>query len=386
MALPIGPAEGSYSPGLEGVIAAVTSISYLDVEHEQIVVRGYDLIELARQMHYPQVAYLVIYGSLPSADELADFNRTLQEQAALPEAAYRLFQLMPRTTEVMDAQRTVISFLAGFEDPAELRDPSMQANLTKGVRLLARMPAITANAYRTVHGLPPVEPDGELGFSENFLYMITGARPDAQAARIFDMSLTCYIEHEMPNSTFAARVIASTLSDIYGAVAGAAASLKGPLHGGANEAVAHMLLEILQRGGASVAEAYVMEKLARKERIMGFGHRVYMKRYDPRAHLMKDYIPQLAGRRPEGPELYRIYQTVEQVMLREKGLFPNADYPVGLIYLLLGIPIDLYTPIFLAARTAGLVAHVAEQHANNRLFRPRVLYQGPWGRHPNGQP
>lgn len=380
----MGQAEVPYSPGLEGVIATVTSISYLDVEHEQIVVRGYDLIELARQMSYPQVAYLVIHGNLPSPDELAAFNQALQEQAELPEPVYRLFELLPRTTEVMDAQRTAISFLAGFEDPAQLHDTSTQANLKKGIKLLARMPAITANAYRILHGLPPVKPDPSSGFSENFLNMIAGSRPDPQAARIFDLTLTCYIEHEMPNSTFAARVIASTLSDIYGAMAGAAASLKGPLHGGANEAVARMLLEILQQGGASVAEAYIMDRLARKERIMGFGHRVYMKKYDPRAYLLKDYIPELAARRPEGPELYRIYQIVEQVMHREKGLFPNADYPVGLIYYLLGIPIELYTPIFLAARTAGLVAHVLEQHANNRLFRPRVLYQGPRGLHPNG--
>ena len=377
-------AEPTYSPGLEGVIAAATAISYLDVEHEQIVVRGYDLIELARRLDYTRIAYLVIHGRLPSDDEHRAFEQALADQAALPEAVLRILQLLPPTTDVMDAQRTAISALAGFEAPEELHSPTPEADARMGIRLLARMPAITANAYRIPRGLPPLQPDPGLGFSARFLQMVTGQRPDPQAARVFDLTLSCYVEHEMPNSTFAARVIASTLSDLYGAVAGAAASLKGPLHGGANEAVARMLLEILERGGASVAEAYVMERLARKERIMGFGHRVYMRRYDPRAYLLKDAIPQLAHRRPEGPELVRIYQIVERVMLREKGLYPNTDYPVGLLYYLLGIPIELDTPIFLAARTAGLVAHVMEQHANNRLFRPRVLYQGPRGLHPDG--
>jgi citrate synthase len=372
-------AEQSYSPGLEGVIAATTRISYLDVDHEQIVVRGYDLMELARQMRYPEVAYLVIYGRLPSSGELQAFTGALREGAELPEAAYRLLAVLPRTMEIMDAQRTVISFLGGLEDPEALRDTSEEANLRRGVRLLARMPTLTANAYRAVRGLPLVRPEPGADFAENFLYMILGTRPDPQAVRVFDLTLTCYIEHEMPNSTFAARVIASTLSDMYGAVAGAAASLKGPLHGGANEAVARMLVDIRDHGGAAATERYVVDRLQRKERIMGFGHRVYMKKYDPRAQLLRTYIPELASRRPEGPELVRIYQALEEVMYREKGLYPNADYPVGLIYYLLGIPIELYTPIFLVARTAGLVAHVAEQHAHNRLFRPRVLYEGPRG-------
>jgi len=375
-------AQETYSPGLEGVIATITEISYLDVDHGQILVRGYDLIELARHLSYVPVAYLVIHGHLPNDEELAAFDQRLREDAVVPQEVYQLFQLMPKTTAVMDAQRTAISFLASYEDPAMLRTPTPENDIAMGTRLLARMPVITANAYRVLHDQPVVEPDPSLGFSENFLYMITGQKPDETARRIFDLTLTCYIEHEMPNSTFAARVIASTLSDLYGAVTGATASLKGPLHGGANEAVAHMLLDILEQGGADVAERYILDRLARKERIMGFGHRVYMKKYDPRAALMKDFIPELAKRHPQGAELYRIYQIVEETMHREKGLFPNADYPVGLIYYLLGIPIDLDTPIFLVARTAGLVAHVAEQHAHNRLFRPRVRYEGPRDLHP----
>jgi citrate synthase len=374
--------QPAYSPGLEGVIATATSISYLDTEHEQIVLRGYDLMELARSKRYTEVAYLTLYGRLPEASELRAFEDRLREEAELPEEVYRLLDLLPPRMHVMDAQRTALSYLAGLEDPAELRDTSPEADLRKGVRVLARMPALTANAYRALRGLPRVRPDPSLGFSEGFLYMLLGTRPDPEAVRVFDLTLTCYIEHEMPNSTFAARVIASTLSDLYGALVGAAASLKGPLHGGANEAVAHMLLEILEAGGSARAEQYVLDRLRRGERIMGFGHRVYMRRPDPRAVLLREALPGLAGRRPEGEELLRIYGVVETVMRREKGLYPNADYPVGLVYSLLGIPIELYTPIFFVARTAGLVAHVAEQHGDNRLFRPRVLYQGPRGLRP----
>ncbi len=367
----------NYIPGLEGVIAVKTEISILDVDQGKIIVRGYDLIELAQKKQYTEVAHLLIKGHLPSQEEHEQFVNQLREKGKIPSPVNELMRLLPRNTHVMDAQRTIVSFLAGFEDPEFLKDTSPEANIEKGTKILARLPYITANAYRELNGLPPVDPHPTYSFSDNFLYMILGKEPDDVSREVFDKTLTCYVEHEMPNSTFTARVIASTLSDIYGAITGAIASLKGPLHGGANEAVAYMLLEILEKGGASVAKDYVKEKLARKERIMGFGHRVYMRKYDPRAALLKDYIPELIDRHPQGKELYEIYQIVEETMKEEKGLYPNVDYPVGLIYYLLGIPIPLFTPIFLVARTAGLIAHVTEQHANNRLFRPRVWYVGP---------
>ncbi len=367
----------NYIPGLEGVIAVKTEISILDVDQGKIIVRGYDLIELAQKKQYTEVAHLLIKGHLPSHEEHEQFVNQLREKGKIPSPVNELMRLLPRNTHVMDAQRTIVSFLAGFEDPEFLKDTSPEANIEKGTKILARLPYITANAYRELNGLPPVDPHPTYSFSDNFLYMILGKEPDDVSREVFDKTLTCYVEHEMPNSTFTARVIASTLSDIYGAITGAIASLKGPLHGGANEAVAYMLLEILEKGGASVAKDYVKEKLARKERIMGFGHRVYMRKYDPRAALLKDYIPELIDRHPQGKELYEIYQIVEETMKEEKGLYPNVDYPVGLIYYLLGIPIPLFTPIFLVARTAGLIAHVTEQHANNRLFRPRVWYVGP---------
>ncbi len=366
-----------YKPGLEGVPAAETTISYLDVDNEKILIRGYDLIELARNCEYIDVAHLLLKGNLPSPEEKQTLETQLKEAAKVPASLYDLLRLLPRKMHVMDAQRTALSFMAGFEDPETLMDTSPEANLEKGIRILGALPIITAGAFRELSGKPTIDPHPSLPFTQNFYYLITGEEPDQTATTIFDKVMLCYIEHEMPNSTFTARVIASTLSDIYGAIVGAIASLKGPLHGGANEAVAYMLLDILKKGGEKVAASYIKEKLARKERIMGFGHRVYMRKYDPRAALLKEYIPEVIDRHPQGKELFKIYQTVEEVMKEEKGLFPNMDYPVGLLFYLLGIPIPLYTPIFLVARTAGLIAHVIEQHANNRLFRPRVIYKGP---------
>ena len=368
-----------YSLGLEGVISNVTQLSYLDVDDEVILIRGYDLIDLARSLKYVDVAHLVMYGELPDESDAQALCDALMSQCELPEEAYRLLELLPRNTVVMDALRTGISFMAGYEEPDLLTDTSREANLAKGVRLLARAPAIAVNAHRILNDMPVVRPDPSMGFAENFLYMIRGERPDAESLEGFDRILTCYVEHEMANSTFAARVIGSTLADVYGALTGAVASLKGPLHGGANEAAISMLLDIYHNGGEAAAEEYVMDKLQQRARIMGFGHRVYMRRYDPRALFLRDYIEALADRRPEGRELHAIYRTVEGVMLRERGLYPNADYPIALLFYLLDIPVPLDTPIFQCARIAGLVAHVIEQQEENRLFRPRVQYEGPRG-------
>lgn len=375
-----------YSPGLEGVISNTTRVAYLDVDEEQILIRGYDLIELARKLHYVDVAYMLIYGNMPDEPRATEFCGLLKSECELPDGMYRLLELMPKNTMIMDALRTGVSFMAGYESPDLISDTSREANIKKGVSLLAKLPAITVNSYRALHGLPIVMPNPQLGFAENFLYMIRGESPDVESLDGFDRILTCYIEHEMANSTFAARVIGSTLSDIYGAVTGAIASLKGPLHGGANEAAISMLLDIQKQGGVSRANDYVMEKLQQRSRIMGFGHRVYMRKYDPRAYFLKDYIANLVDRKPEGRELYEIYQVVEEVMLREIGLYPNADYPIALLLYLLDVPITLDTPIFQCARTAGLVAHLIEQHEDNRLFRPRVLYEGARGLQPPENP
>lgn len=368
-----------FSPGLDGVNATNSSVSYLDEVNEQIVVRGYDLIELARHLNYVDVAYLVINGELPDIRSATEFCSALRDDYELPDNLYNVLDLIPGGSNIMDALRTGISYMSFHVNQALLADTTRTANLAKGTQLLAQAPTIAANAYRAVNGLPFVKPNNELGFTKNFLYMIKGELPDDQAVEVFDRILVCYIEHEMPNSTFASRVIASTLSDIYGAVAGGVASLKGPLHGGANEAAIAMLLDIKLQGGTSKAESYVMEKLERREKIMGFGHRVYMKKHDPRALFLDEYIDGLALRVSDGEELTAIYRKVQHVMEREKGLFPNTDYPIALLFYLIGIPVSLYTPIFLCSRMAGLVAHVLEQHEENRLFRPRLLYDGATG-------
>ena len=375
----MGDKMEDFKPGLEGIIATDTNVSFLDVDQEEIVIRGYDLIELADKKTFPEVAYLVINGKLPNNKEIQDFEKILLDDSAFPEEAYKVLELCPDSSMLMDVIRTGISFLAGYHSESDLMDTNEKSNFTKGIRLIADVAVLTANSHRILNGLKPVRPDSSKSFSENFITMITGKTPSDKEVEIFDKILTCYIEHEMPNSTFAARIIGSTLSDIYGAFVGAIASLKGPLHGGANEAAMHMLLDIKSKGGHKIADDYVMNRLNNKERIMGFGHRVYMKKYDPRAFFLKDYIAELAPNIPEGEELHKIYNIVEEVMAREKGLYPNTDYPIALLFYLLEIPIPLYTPIFFASRTAGLVAHVIEQHNNNRLFRPRVLYTGPRG-------
>ncbi|NQX71440.1 citrate synthase [Paenibacillus alba] len=365
-----------HRPGLENVIASETAISYLDVEKEEIVIRGYDLIELAQKVTYLDIVGLLLEGGLPTLSERRDLEMRIQEAYGLPENIRSMIELLPEQANVMDSLRTGISALASYEP--ELDDRSLEANDRKAIRLLAKVPQIAAYAYRSKMKQPFIEPDLDLSYSANFLYMITGQIPTQLEEDIFDQSLIVYSEHEMPNSTFAARVIASTQSDLYGALTGAVASLKGTLHGGANEAVMMMLLEA---GSEEKLEAHLLSKLHKRERIMGFGHRVYMNKADPRALLMKKALAELAIIKKR-PELYNMCVLGEEVMLREKNLHPNLDYYAAPVYYLLGIPIDLFTPVFFAARTVGISAHVIEQHNHNRLFRPRVHYTGPRDLHP----
>ena len=364
-----------YVPGLEGVIACETQISFLDVEQEEIVIRGYDLIELAKKVTYLELAHLILHGHLPKADELNALQQDLTREAQLPEEIFQMMKLFPPSTDGMDGLRTCISALAAY-DP-ELDDRSVEANQRKTIRLLAKLPIIVANLYHAKEGREWILPRADLSYPANFLYMITGRVPSPLEERIYDQLLMSYSEHEMPNSTFTARVIASTTSDLYGALTGAVASLKGRLHGGANEAVMEMLLEAETEEGL---EKLILAKLQNKERIMGFGHRVYMKKMDPRAQLMKAALDELT-REKGNRQLYDMRVRGEELMRREKGLYPNLDYYAAPVYYLLDIPIELYTPIFLAARTIGIGTHVAEQHANNRLFRPRVKYTGPRNLH-----
>ncbi len=371
--------QQNYKPGLDGVIASVTNISYLDTEIEQIIIRGYDLIELIKNKSYVDVAYLLIYGKLPDVAQSLKFGKKMMNEANIPDDMYKIFKLFPKNMSSMDALRTGLSILGSYEETETLMDTSLASNEEKAIKILSKAPTIAVNSYRAINNMEFIKPDPKLSYVENYLYMIKGKKASATEIDVLDKILTAYIEHEMPNSTFTVRVIASTLSDIFGSVSSAVASLKGPLHGGANEAAMKMFLEIYKKGGASKAKEIILEKLKNKEKIMGFGHRVYMKKYDPRAYLLKDYIKNLTHLRSDGNELYEIYQIIENTVAEQKGLYPNADYPIALLYYLIDIPIDLYTPIFLCSRAAGLVAHHIEQHDNNRLFRPRVIYEGPRG-------
>lgn len=365
-----------FQPGLENVIASETQISYLDVANEEIVLRGYDLIELAQKVTYLDIVSLLLNGILPNEEQYKGLEQALRNEAGLSKEMFELLRLLPKNTHLMDVLRTGISALAG--DEKEIDDRSREANYRKSIRLLAKVPQIVADSYRAIHNLEPAQPNKNLSYSANFLHMITGRVPTEMESKVFDQSLIVYSEHEMPNSTFTARVIASTQADIIGALTGAVASLKGTLHGGANEAVMQMLLVA---GAVEEMEPLILGKLSRKERIMGFGHRVYMNKPDPRALLMKAALQPLAIAKGQ-EHLYHMCVIGEEVMKREKGLYPNLDYYAAPVYYLLGIPIDLFTPVFLAARTIGVCAHVIEQHENNRLFRPRVLYSGPRNLHP----
>jgi citrate synthase len=363
-------------PGLENVIASETAISYLDVEKEEIVLRGYDLIELANNVTYLDIAGLLLDGALPTPEERHSLEKKIKSEYGLPRNIQLILQLLPEQANMMDVLRTGISALASYDE--ELDDRSIDANTNKAIRLLAKVPQIVANGFQAINNQPLIEPRKDLSYVSNFLYMITGTVPTRMEKEVFDQSLIAYSEHELPNSTFTARVIASTQSDLYGALTGAVASLKGTLHGGANEAVMHMLMETQTE---EELERLMLEKLSQKERIMGFGHRVYMRKADPRALLMKEALAELAAEK-NAMELYDRCVVGEQVMKREKNLYPNLDYYAAPVFYLLGIPIDLFTPVFLAARTIGISAHVMEQHENNRLFRPRVHYNGPRNLHP----
>ena len=362
--------EKGYSPGLEGVIAGESAISRIDVEINRLILRGYDLVELTEQACYEEVAYLLLYGELPTSVELAAFNDELRAQRELPGPVVDLLRSAPADAHPMDLLRTSVSALSFF-DP-EVRDNSHQANVRKTLRLMARIPTAIATGYRFSQGLEAVAPSADLDHSANLLYMLRGEAPPAYEVEAVNVSLILYAEHGYNASAFTGRVVASTLSDMYAAVTAAIGALAGPLHGGANEAAMEMLLEV---GDRATAEQWVLDALAQKKKIMGFGHREY-KNGDSRVPAMKKVGRQIAEAVGEAqwPDLADV---VEETMLREKGIFPNVDFPCAYTYYMMGIPIPLYTPIFVASRVVGWAAHVIEQHDGNRLIRPNHIYTGP---------
>ncbi|MEK6976776.1 MAG: citrate/2-methylcitrate synthase, partial [Candidatus Hydrothermarchaeota archaeon] len=317
--------EIPYIPGLEGVPAGITKICELDPGTGSLNYRGYDIHELARRSTFEETAYLLLMGSLPKEKELEGFSREIAKNRTVPRELLDFFGRLPKTAHPMDILKVGVATLGAYDPEAD--DNSHGANLRKAIRLMAKMPTITANGYRASRGLPIVEPDSALPQAENFLYMATGKRPEPFATRIFDASMILYAEHEYNASTFSARVTASTLSDMHSAVTSAIGTLKGALHGGANEQAMKAILEI---GTLERAEPWVMDALAQKKRVMGFGHRIY-KKGDSRAIIMKEHSREL-GERMGARHWYQISERIEEIMAREKKLYPNVDFYSGIIY------------------------------------------------------
>lgn len=361
----------NYSPGLEGVIAGISTISEIDSDRSSLQYRGYDVHSLAEYGSYEETAYLLIYGKLPNQAELAEFNKVLGAERDVPDAVYAALKSLPKGTHPMDAIRAAYAVLAPFDADYDKNDH--EANLRKAVRIVAKAGTMVANGYRLSQGKDIVRPRADLGTAANFLYILgDGKDVDAYTEKVMDASLTLYAEHGFNASTFANRVTVSTLSDLYSGIVTGIGTLKGPLHGGANEEAMRMLLEI---DDPAKAEAWIRDALATKKKIMGFGHREY-KKGDSRAFYLTKIAKEI-GIRMGNTKWGEIADILEKVMLEEKNLFPNVDFPAAYAYYLLGIPIELYTPIFVVARVAGYAAHAIEQLDNNRLIRPKAIYEGP---------
>ncbi|MCS0635036.1 bifunctional 2-methylcitrate synthase/citrate synthase [Streptomyces sp. LP05-1] len=359
--------------GLAGVVVDTTEISTVIEETNSLTYRGYPVQDLAARRSFEEVAYLLWHGELPDADRLREFRARERALRPLDRSLSELLARLPATCHPMDVLRTAVSLL-GAEDPAE-DDGSPAANRAKSLALLARLPVVVAADHRRRRGLDPVRPDPELGYAENFFHMCFGTVPAPEVVRCFEVSLILYAEHSFNASTFTARVVTSTLSDLYSAVTAAIGALKGPLHGGANEAVMHMLEEI---GSPERAETWLDEALAAKRKIMGFGHRVY-KHGDSRVPLMQEATDRLVARAadPEATRLATLHAALRQAMLSRKGIHPNLDYPAGLAYHLMGFDTPAFTPLFVMSRITGWTAHITEQLAHNALIRPLASYAGP---------
>ena len=361
--------------GLEDVVAGESAICFLDGERGVLAYCGYDIHDLAdmeRGASFEEVCFLMWHRRLPNRSELGDVQTQLAAARILPEPILRAMKSLP-PVDGMDALRTLTSMLGHYDPDAADRSP--ESRYRQAVRLTGQLGAVVATWGRWTAGGSPVAPDPAMGHAANFLYLLTGQRPSPLAARAFDVSLVLHADHELNASTFAARVAAATLTDIHSAIVSAVGTLKGPLHGGANAEVMKLLLEIGATAGLDRAEAVIRGKLARKEKVAGFGHRVY-RTEDPRAmHLRR--LSKALGEKAGQPEWYAMTERIEQVVKAEKGLYANVDLYSASMFYALGLPVDLYTPIFAVSRVSGWTAHVLEQYANNRLIRPRAEYIGP---------
>ena len=355
--------------GLVGVISDETKVSKVMPEINSLTYRGYAVQDLAEECSFEEVAYLLLYGELPNKKQLKKFEKEERKNRDISKNLIKIIKNYPKKSHPMDTTRTSISVM-GLEDP-ETSDNSEKANYRKAIRLLAKISTAVAANFRTRKGQKIVKPNKKLSFSENFFHMCFGKVPSKEVVKAFDVSMILYAEHSFNASTFTSRVITSSLSDMHGAVTGAVASLKGPLHGGANEAVMHMLKEVKKPENA---EKWILDKIKNKGLLMGFGHRVY-KNGDSRVPTMKKYYLKTA-------EFYKnkkypaISQILEDTMIKEKNIHPNLDFPAGPTYYLMGFDIDFFTPIFVASRITGWTAHVIEQFSDNRLIRPLSAYTG----------
>jgi len=360
--------------GLEGVVAASTAISYIDGMNGRLFYRGIEINELAEHSSFEETTALLWYGKLPTQRQLASFKGKFVNNRQIPNEILAMMMAMPKKATPMEVLRTAVSALSAY-DPED-QDNSLQANVHKSMRLTAALPTIVAAWDRIRNGQWPILPSTSLDHASNFLYMLTGKEPDPKAAKVLDACLILHADHGLNASTFSARITASTLSDLHSAIVSAIGTLKGPLHGGANEQVMRMLLEI---GQPDRADQYIRGALSNKQKIMGFGHRVY-KADDPRAAWLQRLSRELAessGRQ----KWYQISERVRTLVQESKPLPVNVDFYSASVYYTLGIPIDLFTPIFAISRVAGWTAHVYEQYSDNRLIRPESEYIGPMDVH-----
>ncbi len=381
---PVPSSSGSTPPaskgGLQGVVAAQSEICFIDGEAGRLVYRGYEIGDLVENASFEEVAFLLWEGKLPNKGELATLKQQLAASMSLPAHVMSILKALPPVTQPMDALRTAVSALASGD--ADLTSNEAAANRRKAIRLTAQFPTIVTAYHRLRNNQEPIKPDPALSLAGNFLYMMSGKKPHDTLVRVMDAALTLHAEHGMNASTFTARVIAATLADMHAAITGALGALKGPLHGGANEAVMQLLL---QCGDADSAERKVKEMLANKQKIAGFGHRVY-RTFDPRATFLRKMSKQL-GEAAGNNKWYEMSERLIPILRDTKkptgepmNLNPNVDFFSASAYYTMGIPLDLFTPIFGIARVTGWTAHVMEQHKNNRIIRPTDDYTGPFGR------
>lgn len=378
----------TFSKGLEGIVAAETRMSFIDGEKGILEYVGIPIDDLARNSTFEETVFLLWNTRLPTRSELSEFSAQMRSRAKIPNDLTKLILNSPKDAQPMHVLRTMVSALAMFDrTPNGLKgvaDPDLGAMKERALNILAQVPTIIAYYDRHRRGLPIVEPRADLSFAANFLYMLNGKEPTEAMTRAFDICMILHADHGLNNSTFTARVVISTLSDMYSSMTAAIGSLRGPLHGGANEEVMEMLFEIealAKKEGKdvmAVVEPYIMGRLARKERIMGFGHRVY-KTIDPRATFLKTFSKQIAAD-TGNLRLYEMSSKIEQIMAREvgaKGIYPNVDFYSATTYHSIGLKLDLFTPMFAMSRTSGWAGHAIEQLSDNRLYRPAAKYVGP---------